>query len=131
MSNPVAVTPPPYDSSDNMSRVKKTNDTKETYDTFDAFFENIKEGVDDLHKASGGNSELFPSPNFGSLFDESDEVVSRMLIGAAILAALRRNTLFSVSGPAAILAATFYPIIYLAAVFTDMFLFGNVKFTGE
>lgn len=142
MSNPVAVTPPPYDSSDKMAVVSTPNSLssdQETFvkenddedDTFDKFFESIKDGVEDLHKVSGGNSEVIPTPNLGGLFEQSDEVVSRMLVGAAILAALRRNTLFSVSGPAAIAAAVFYPIIYLAMVFTDMFLFGNVKFEGE
>lgn len=109
------------------------NESKEEEEdsAFDDFFESIKNSADDLHKVSGGSEEMFPTPNMGNLFDPGDEVMSRILIGAAILAALRRNTLFSMSGPAAVAMAVFYPIIYLAMVFTDMFLFGNVKFDGE
>lgn len=139
MSNPVAVTPPPYDETDIVAVISTPNSlpseketyTKETEDSFDSFFDGIKDSVGDLHKSSGGNSEGVPSPNLGSLFEQNDEVISRILIGAAILAALRRNTLFSFAGPSAVLCAIFYPIIYLAMVFVDMFLFGNVKFNGE
>ena len=85
----------------------------------------------DLRESGGGHSSGIPKPNLGSVIDPEDEVVSRILIGAAILAALKRNTLFSISGPVAILAAIFYPLIYLGLVFADMFLFGNVKFTRD
>ena len=119
--------------SENDSKIKDddTSSKEEEDSAFDDFFESIKDSAEDLHKVSGGVDEVVPSPNFGNLFDPQDEVMSRMFIGAAILAALRRNTLFSVSGPSAVLMAVFYPIIYLAMVFTDMFLFGNVKFEGE
>lgn len=141
MSNPMSETPNPFSDSDieqTISTPNKINDEisslpkeEEEDTTFDDFFETVKGNVENLHKVSGGVDEVIPSPNMGNLFDPQDEVMSRIFIGAAILAALRRNTLFSVSGPSAILMAMFYPIIYLAMVFTDMFLFGNVKFEGE
>jgi len=140
MSNSEAVTPPPYDSEEDKMAVITTannlledpeSDAKESDSDFDNFFKSVKGSAATLHKSSGGNSEGFPSINLGSLFDTDDEVLSRIFIGAAVLAAFRRNTLFSVSGPLAILLALFYPIIYLGMVFADMFLFGNVKFNGE
>ncbi len=137
ISTPNTIEETPFNTHD-IPEIKSVNESekgdassKEEDSSFDKFFETMKDSAEDLHKVSGGVDEVIPSPNFGNLFDPQDEVMSRMFIGAAILAALRRNTLFSVSGPSAVLMAVFYPIIYLAMVFTDMFLFGNVKFAGE
>tara|TARA_X000001036_G_scaffold439945_1_gene493237 strand:- start:1872 stop:2321 length:450 start_codon:yes stop_codon:yes gene_type:complete len=111
---------------------KESLDTEEEEDTeFNDFFKGVMEASEKVTANSGGVDTGIPMPNFGNVLDTNDEVVSRLLIGAAILAALKRNTLFSVAGPTAILLSVFYPVIYLAMVFTDMFLFGNVKFTQE
>tara|TARA_S200000501_G_C20692078_1_gene685575 strand:- start:129 stop:662 length:534 start_codon:yes stop_codon:yes gene_type:complete len=109
--------------------------TKEIIAGEDNIFQNLMDAMKnvgrDLRESGGGHSSGIPKPNLGSVIDPEDDVVSRVLIGAAILAALKRNTLFSISGPVAILAAIFYPLIYLGLVFADMFLFGNVKFTRD
>ncbi|MBP02612.1 MAG: hypothetical protein CMM25_07365 [Rhodospirillaceae bacterium] len=111
------------------------NKTKEIIEGDDNIFKNLLDSIKniggDIRKSAGGVDSGIPRPNMGSVIDPEDDVVSRILIGAAILAALKRNTIFSISGPVAILASIFYPIVYLGLVFADMFLFGNVKFTRD
>ncbi len=122
-------------SSKNQKRAKIEETTNKMLEgdenVLQGFMDSIKNMGSNLQKSAGGVESGIPKPNMGSVIDPEDDVLSRILIGAAILAALKRNTLFSVSGPVAILAAVFYPLVYLGLVFADMFLFGNVKFTRD